>query len=406
MTDEEILKEFPLLAQEDSAYLDNAATSQKPRCVLDAERHYYETSNANPMRGLYPLSVAATEAYEKSRQTVADFIHAKGKEEIIFTRNTTESLNLLAYSYGLSTLKKEDEIVVAISEHHSNMLPWQMVARQTGATIKYLRCNQEGEITPEEMDTVLSPQTKLLAIAHVSNVLGRENPIEALVKRVHGSGGVVVLDVAQSIPHIPIDVQAMDVDFLAFSGHKMFASMGIGVLYGKKALLEAMPPFLTGGEMIETVTLEKVTYAPVPHKFEAGTVNVSGAVGLAAAMDFIHRVGYETMAEKEEMLTARLLEGLSKIPHITVLGSKNPKEHTGIVTFVVEDVHPHDVSEVLEGDKIDVRAGHHCAQPLLKHLGVRAATRASMMFYNNIEEVDKLIASCATIRGKLGYGPT
>lgn len=402
MTEAEIRKEFPLLETDPSIYLDNGATSQKPRCVLEAMERYYKTSNANPMRGLYPLSVVATECYENARQKVADFIHASAKEEIIFTRNASESFNLLAYSYGLSTLTAEDEIVVSIMEHHSNMLPWRMVARQTGATLKYLMCEPDGTFSAEEMDRVFSAKTKLVAITHVSNVLGRINPIDQVVKRTHSSGGVVVLDIAQSIPHMPIDIQRLGVDFAAFSGHKMFAPMGIGVLYGKKHLLDAMPPFLSGGEMIESVTLEGETYAPVPQKFEAGTVNVSGAVGLAAAIDFMEDVGFETMMEREEMLTARLMEGMEKIPHITVLGSKNPKEHCGIVTFVVEGVHPHDVSTALEGDRIDVRAGHHCAQPLLAHLGVRSTTRASMMFYNTIDEIDTLLASMATIRSKLG----
>lgn len=405
MTDAQIRKEFPLLETDPSIYLDNGATSQKPRCVLEAVDRYYRTSNANPMRGLYPLSVAATECYENARKKVGEFIHANSHQEIIFTRNTTESFNLLAYSYGLTKITKEDEIVVSIMEHHSNMLPWQMVAKQTGATIRYLKCEEDGRFSPEELDRVFTPRTKLAAITHVSNVLGRENPISDIVSRVHGSGGVVVLDLAQSIPHMPIDIQKLDVDFAAFSAHKMYAPMGIGVLYGRKELLEEMPPFLSGGEMIESVTLEKVTYAPVPHKFEAGTVNVSGAVGLAAAIDYMNSVGFELMMEREEALTTRLMEGIEKIPHITTLGSKNPKEHCGIVTFVVKDVHPHDVSAVLENDHIDVRAGHHCAQPLLAHLGVRSATRASMMFYNTTEEIDKLLDSMASIRGKLGLNP-
>ncbi len=402
MTEAEIRKEFPLLESDPSIYLDNGATSQKPYCVLEAMEHYYKTSNANPMRGLYPLSVTATQCYENARKKVAEFIHASSSDEIIFTRNTSESFNLLAYSYGLSTLTPEDEIVVSIMEHHSNMLPWRMVARQTGASLKYLMCETDGSFSTEELDRVFSEKTKLVAITHVSNVLGRENPIADIVKRTHSSGGVVVLDIAQSVPHMPIDIQKLDVDFAAFSGHKMFAPMGIGVLYGKKHLLEAMPPFLSGGEMIESVTLEGETYAPIPQKFEAGTVNVSGAVGLAAAIDFMERVGFETMMSREEMLTTRLMEGIKKIPHITVLGSKNPKKHCGIVTFVVEGVHPHDVSTALESDHIDVRAGHHCAQPLLAHLGVRSATRASMMFYNTEEEIDILLASMATIRSKLG----
>lgn len=406
MTIQKIREQFPLFTYDNSIYLDNAATSQKPSCVLDAEKHYYQQQNANPMRGLYPLSIAATDAYENARETVASFINAASSREVIFTRNTTEALNLVAYSYGLSQVKEGDEIVVSVTEHHSNMLPWQMVAQRTGATIHYLMCEEDGTFSTEELDRVFSPKTRLVAMAQVSNVLGRTNPIAEVRKRVRASGGVLVLDVAQSIPHQPVDVQALDADFVAFSGHKMFASMGIGVLYGKKELLELMPPFLSGGEMIESVTLKGVTYAPVPQKFEAGTVNVGGATSLAAAITFMKEMGFSMMAEREEALTAQLMDGLEKNPYIRVLGSSNPKEHSGIVTFVVQDVHPHDVSEILSADGIDVRAGHHCAQPLLAHLGVRSTTRASMMFYNTEEEIQALLNSLETVRGKLGFGTT
>ena len=394
---------FPLLIHNKTAYLDNSATAQKPACVLDAQRYYYEHHNANPMRGLYPLSVESTACYEAARETVQHFLGAKEASEIVFTRNTTEAINLVAYSYGLSKLKQGDELVVSVMEHHSNLLPWQMVARQTGATLRYLFCEQDGSFTKETLDKAFTAQTKLVAITHVSNVLGRINPIDDIVSRAHAVGAVVMLDIAQSVPHLPVDVQALNVDFAAFSGHKLFGPMGIGVLYGKKALLEEMPPFMSGGEMIESVTLEGATYAPVPHKFEAGTVNVADAVGLAAAIDFLNEQGWAYMMQQETALTHRLMEGLSVVPHVHVLGSQKAEEHIGIVTFVIDDVHPHDISAVLEGDGIDVRAGHHCAQPLLAHLGVRSATRASLMFYNTEEEIDKLIASVATVRGKLGF---
>lgn len=397
-------KDFPLLVKEPTIYLDNAATSQKPECVLEAEKEFYVNHNANPLRGFYPLSMEATDIYENARKKVQQFINAKSEREIIFTRNTTESINLVAYSYGLSNIKIGDEIVVSIMEHHSNMLPWQMVARNTGAELKYLECEADGSVSDETIEKVITDKTKLVACGHVSNVLGRVNPIDKIIKRAHDYGAVVVIDAAQSAPHMRIDVSAMDADFLAFSGHKMFGPMGIGVLYGKEKLLNAMPPFLTGGEMIESVTREGAKYAELPHKFEAGTVNAAGAAGLAAAIDFIEKIGFDVMEEREAALTAMAMEGLKAIPHVKILGSENPSEHTGIITFVIDDVHPHDVSAVLEADGIDVRAGHHCAQPLLAHLGVRSATRASIMYYNTEEEIKALIDSVATVRKRIGYG--
>ena len=396
--------DFPLFKDRDVIYLDNAATAQKPACVIEAEKEFYEKHNANPLRGFYPLSLEATDAYEAARQTVQQFIHAASETEIIFTRNTTESLNLVAYSYGLNNLCPEDEIVVSIMEHHSNMLPWQMVARQTGAKLIYLECEKDGSLSEAKLDEAFSDKTRLVAITQVSNVLGRPTPVEEIVRRARKSNAVVVLDAAQSSPHMPIDVQKLDVDFLAFSGHKLMGPMGIGVLYGKKKLLKAMPPFLTGGEMIDSVTRDGAKYAELPHKFEAGTVNAAGAVGLAAAIDYINKIGFETMQERELTLTKRALEGLKTIPKVHVLGSELAEEHTGILTFTIEDVHPHDVSAVLESDGVAVRAGHHCAQPLLEYLGVRSATRASLMFYNTEEEVDALVKSVAGVRRRMGYG--
>ncbi len=397
-------KDFPLFKDRDVIYLDNAATAQKPACVIEAEKEFYEKHNANPLRGFYPLSLEATDAYEAARKTVQHFIHAASETEIIFTRNTTESLNLVAYSYGLNNLCPEDEIVVSIMEHHSNMLPWQMVARQTGAKLIYLECEKDGSLSEAKLDEAFSDKTRLVAITQVSNVLGRPTPVEEIVRRARKSNAVVVLDAAQSSPHMPIDVQKLDVDFLAFSGHKLMGPMGIGVLYGKKKLLKAMPPFLTGGEMIDSVTREGAKYAELPHKFEAGTVNAAGAVGLAAAIDYINKIGFETMQERERALTKRALEGLKAILKVHVLGSELAEEHTGILTFTIEDVHPHDVSAVLESDGVAVRAGHHCAQPLLEYLGVRSATRASLMFYNTEEEVDALVKSVAGVRRRMGYG--
>ena len=397
-------KDFPLLMAQDIAYLDNAATAQRPQCVLDAVRRFYCEQNANPLRGLYPLSIAATDAYENAREAVRRFLNAKSTAEIVFTRNTTEGLNLVAYSYGLSHIRAGDEVVVSILEHHSDLLPWQMVCRQTGASLKFLDCEPDGSLDLNKAEALITDRTKLVAVTHVSNVIGRANPIRQLADMAHKHGAVLVVDGAQSTPHIPVDVQALDADFLAFSGHKVYGPMGIGVLYGKRALLEEMPPFLTGGEMIESVSREGAVFAELPHKFEAGTVNAAGAAGLHAAIDYVQSVGFEAMHRQELALTQRTLAGMADMPHIHVIGSDKPEEHNGIVTFTVEGVHPHDVSEILAGDGVDVRAGHHCAQPLLQHLGYSATVRASFAFYNTEEEVDRLLQSLSTIRERMGYG--
>ena len=328
MTASDYRKDFPLLQNEDTIYIDNAATAQRPQAVLDAVKVFYETENANPLRGFYPLSLKATESCENARATVRDFIHATSKKEIIFTRNTTEGLNLVAYSYGLSHLKAGDEIAVTIMEHHSNLLPWQMVARQTGAVLKFMECETDGTLTDETIQSMINEKTKLVAVAQVSNVLGCVNPIEKIVARAHEVGAVVVMDGAQSVPHMPVDVQKLDVDFMAFSGHKLMGPMGIGVLYGKKALLEEMPPFLTGGEMIDSVTREGAVFAELPYKFEAGTVNAAGAAGLAAAIDYLNQVSFDFIQEQELALTQRAMEGLAKVPYVHVMGSEDPANHT------------------------------------------------------------------------------
>lgn len=397
-------KDFPLLMAQDIAYLDNAATAQRPQCVLDAVNRFYCEQNANPLRGLYPLSVAATDAYENARAAVRRFLNAKSTSEIVFTRNTTEGLNLAAYSYGLSHIRAGDEVVVSILEHHSDLLPWQMVCRQTGAALKFLECEPDGSLDLNRAEAVITDKTKLVAVTHVSNVIGRVNPIRQLAGIAHRHGAVIVVDGAQSTPHIPVDVQALDADFLAFSGHKVYGPMGIGVLYGKRALLEEMPPFLTGGEMIESVTREGAVFAELPHKFEAGTVNAAGAAGLRAAIEYVESVGFDAMHRQELALTQRTLAGMADMPHIHVLGSDRAEDHNGIVTFTVEGVHPHDVSEILACDGVDVRAGHHCAQPLLQHLGYSATVRASFAFYNTENEVDRLLQSLSTIRERMGYG--
>lgn len=396
--------DFPLLMQNKIIYIDNAATSQRPQCVIDAEGDFYKNYNANPLRGLYSLSVEATEVYENAREAVRKFIGAEKSNEIIFTRNTTESLNLVAYSYGISNVKKGDEIVVSIMEHHSDLLPWQMVAKTCGAELKFIECAKDGSIDLEKVKELITSRTKIVAMTQVSNVLGREYPVKEIAKLAHEKGAVMVVDGAQSTPHMRVDVTDLDADFFAFSGHKLLAPMGIGVLYGKEELLEKMPPFLSGGEMIDSVTRTSAVYAELPHKFEAGTVNAAGAAGLKAAIDYIEKVGFDYIGEREIALASRAIEKMKKIPHVNIIGSENADEHTGIVTFTIDNVHPHDISEILAADGIAVRAGHHCAQPLLTHLGLNSTARASFAFYNTEDEVDKFTDSVATIRGRMGYG--
>ena len=397
-------KDFPLLMAQDIAYLDNAATAQRPQCVLDAVNRFYCEQNANPLRGLYPLSVAATDAYENARAAVRRFLNAGSTSEIVFTRNTTEGLNLAAYSCGLSHIRAGDEVVVSILEHHSDLLPWQMVCRQTGAALKFLECEPDGSLDLNKAEAVITDKTKLVAVTHVSNVIGRVNPIRQLADIAHRHGAVIVVDGAQSTPHIPVDVQALDADFLAFSGHKVYGPMGIGVLYGREELLDAMPPFLTGGEMIESVTREGAVFAELPHKFEAGTVNAADAVGLQAAIEYVKSVGFEQMHRQEVALTRRAMDGIRGIPSVHVLGSENPEEHCGIITFTVDGVHPHDISEILASDGVAIRAGHHCAQPLLAYLKHPSTARASLAFYNTEAEIDRLLDSLSTLRERMGYG--
>lgn len=396
--------DFPLLKSQDIAYLDNAATAQRPQCVLDAIARFYRTENANPLRGLYPLSVAATESYEGAREAVRAFINAKSSREIVFTRNTTESLNLLAYSYGLSHVKAGDEVLVSVMEHHSDLLPWQMVCRNTGATLKFMECEPDGSLDLNKVEALITDKTKIVACTQVSNVLGRVYPIREIAALAHKVGAVMVVDGAQSTPHIPVDVEALGADFFAFSGHKLYGPMGIGVLYGREELLNDMPPFLTGGEMIESVTREGAVFAELPQKFEAGTVNAAGAVGLHAAIDYVNRIGFAEIHRQEAALTRRALDGIRNIPCVHVLGSDDPEEHCGIVTFTVDGVHPHDISEILASDGVAIRAGHHCAQPLHAYLGRPSTARASLAFYNTEADIDRLLDSISTLRERMGYG--
>jgi len=385
-------------------YFDTAATAQRPYLVLDAMSHFYATANANPLRGLYNLSERATYAYEDARSTVAKFINAPEAESIIFTRNTTESLNLVAYSYGLSHIKAGDEICITIMEHHSNILPWQMVCRQTGAKLVFLECDKNtGVISDEEIKSKINSNTKIVSCVHVSNVLGIENPIKKLSAAAHAVGAVMIVDGAQSSPHIPVDVQDLGADFFAMSGHKLCGPMGIGALYGRKDLLEEMPPFLSGGEMIEYVTRESATYAEVPHKFEAGTVSAGDAVGMAAAIRYINSVGLDTIAKHDTELCVRLMEGMKKIPHIHFVGTDDGTKRNGMVTFTVDGVHPHDIASLLSDEKIAIRAGHHCAQPLQQYLGINASARASLYFYNTEEEVDFFLSKVAKLREWSGF---
>ncbi len=397
-------KDFDILNSGDYVYFDNAATSQRPNQVLDAISNFYRTANANPLRGLYDWSIAATDMYEDSRRVVADFIGAATPEEIIFTRNTSESLNLVAYSYGLDNVSEGDEVVISVMEHHSNILPWQMVCRKKNAKLVYLEPDEEGVISKEEYESKITDRTKVVAIGHVSNVMGVTNPVKEIVAYAKSKGAIVVVDGAQSTPHMKVNVQDLGADFFAFSGHKMLGPMGIGVLYGRKELLENMSPFLTGGEMIEYVTRTDATYAELPHKFEAGTVNASGAVGLAEAIRYLQNVGFEAIEAQEQKLTALLMEGMSKLPYIKIYGSKDPKKHCGIVTFTIDGVHPHDISSVLNDDHVCIRAGHHCAQPLMQFIGEGSTARASLYFYNTEEEVKIFLEKLAKVREVMGYG--
>lgn len=397
-------KDFPLLAATDVAYLDNSATSQRPACVIEAERDFYLKHNANPLRGLYQLAMEATDAYENARIAVQKFINAKSEQEIIFTRNTTESLNLVAYSYALSVLQPGDEIVTTIMEHHSNMLPWRMAAAKTGAVVKYIDCDAEGYISDATLAEAITAKTKIVAMAQVGNVLGRLNPVEKAIELAHAVGAVVVVDAAQSAPHMPVDVQKLDADFVAFSGHKMFGPMGIGVLYGKKKLLNKMPPYCYGGEMITWVSRDTQEYAPLPHKFEAGTVNAAGAVGLHAAIDYMNSIGFEVMEAREAALTKLCFEGMQKLEGINIIGSQKWEEHKGIITFTIDGVHPHDIAAIMDADGVNIRAGNHCAQPLLDHLHCGATARASLAFYNTEADVQKFLTCLGSIRERMGYG--
>lgn len=399
----EIRADFPLI-NEKTVYFDNAATTQRPAAVTAAIKEFYDNYNANPLRGLYDLSALATEMYGKARTACAAFINAKCAREIIFTRNTTESINLAAYSLGELLIGEGDNIVISVSEHHSNLLPWQRVARQKKANLVFMEPDMTGLLSLDEIKSKIDLKTKIVSIGHVSNVWGRTNPIKEIVEAAHKVGAVVVVDGAQAAPHMKVDVRELDVDFYAFSGHKMLGPMGIGCLYGKLDLLDKMPPFLMGGEMIEYVTRTDATFAEIPHKFEAGTVNAADAYALNTAIGYINEIGFDYIENHEKQLTARVMEGLSKDPYVTVYGSPDPEEHCGIVTFNLEGVHPHDLASVLNDDGICIRAGHHCAQPLMQFMGVGSTARLSLYMYNTDEEVDFFLEKLSNVRNLMGYG--
>lgn len=384
-------KDFPIFENKDITYLDSGATTQKPTSVLEAIEKFYKNENANPHRGAYGLSIEATEIYENTRDKIAKFINAKHREEIIFSKNASESLNLIAYSYGLDNLKKDDEIVLSIMEHHSNLVPWQMVAKKTESKLNYMYINDNFEISDEEIENKITDKTKIVGITHVSNVLGTINNIEKIIKYAHKKGAIVVVDGSQSIPHMEIDVQKLDADFFVFSGHKMLAPLGIGILYGKREILNKMNPFLMGGDMIEYVYEQETTFAPLPNKFEAGTQNVEGVIGLGAAIDYIKNIGYNKIQEIEKEVTSYARQELSKLEYLTLYLTPNEEKHSSVISFNIKGVHPHDVASILDSENVCVRSGNHCAQPLLRSMGIDSTCRASFYIYNTKEDVDKLV---------------
>ena len=401
--DQDFRKDFPLLANtmngKPLVYLDNGATTQKPESVIQAMCGYYGGCNANPHRGAYELSVQATDIYENARKRTQQFIHAASSQEIIFTKNATEALNLVAYSYGLANIQAGDEIVITIAEHHSNLVPWQQVARAKGAVLRYIYLEEDGNLSQKDIEEKITPKTKIVAVTQVSNVLGLVNPVADIARRAHSVGAVCVVDGSQSVAHMAVDVQAIDADFFAFSGHKLLSPMGIGVLYGREKLLDAMPPFLTGGDMIEYVEEQSTTFAELPAKFEAGTQNVGGAAGLTAAIDYLEKFTFGRIERIEKELVDYALPQLRELPYIELYGCDSRQDNkTGIITFNVKDVHPHDVATILDAEGVAVRAGHHCAQPLMKYLGQNATCRASFYLYNTKEDVDRWIDALKKVR--------
>ncbi len=389
--------DFPLFRNNPSlVYLDSASTTQKPACVIDAETHFYENNYANVHRGIYQLSESATVAYENVRQKAADFIHAKHPHEIIFTKGTTESINLVAQSFGLSHIKAGDEIILSVMEHHSNIVPWQQVCERVGATLKIIPLNHCGELDVDFYQNALSEKTKMVALAHSSNVLGTINPIKKIIALAHEKNIPVLLDGAQAIAHIPVDVQDLDCDFYAFSAHKLYGPSGVGILYGKTSYLEKMPPYQTGGTMIRQVTFEKTEFTVLPYKFEAGTPNIAGVIGLGAAIDYVKKIGFEKIQLHENKLLMYATQKLSAIDGLKIYGTSNHK--SAVISFTLDCAHAHDVATILDQSNIAVRAGHHCAMPLMDYLGVPALTRVSFGIYNDFSDTDKLIIGLKNVR--------
>ena len=397
---DQVRADFPILHQEVNGkslvYLDNAATSQKPLAVLNTLQDYYQQYNSNVHRGVHTLSAKATDAYEGARDKIASFVNAASRQEIVYTRNASEAINLVAYSWGLSNLQQGDEIILSVMEHHSNLIPWQLVAQKTGAVLKFVELTPEGAFDLEHFKTLISDQTKLVSTVHVSNTLGCINPVKEITAIAHQHGAKVLIDACQSVPHMAVNVQAIDCDWLVASGHKMCAPTGIGFLYGKLDLLRSMPPFLGGGEMIADVFLDHATYADLPHKFEAGTPAIAEAIALGAAVDYLTGIGMDKIHAYEAELTAYLFQQLQQIPEITVYGPQPTNEGEGraaLAAFTAGDVHPHDLSTILDQAGVAIRAGHHCTQPLHRYLKVQSTARASLYFYNTREEIDAFIVA-------------
>jgi cysteine desulfurase/selenocysteine lyase len=377
-------------------YLDSAATAQKPLAVIEAIRKFYEVDCANIHRGVHELSQRSTAAYEETRSKAKRFLNARAKNEVIFVRGTTEGINLVASSWGRKNVKEGDEIVISALEHHSNIVPWQMLCEEKGAKLRVIPMNDRGELLLEEYEKLLGPRTRMVAVGHISNALGTVNPVRQIVEMAHRAGALALIDGAQAAPHLKIDVQALDADFYAFSGHKVFGPTGTGILYGKARLLNAMPPYQGGGDMIKTVTFEKTTYADLPYKFEAGTPNIAGGIGLGAAFDYVTRIGLDKIAAYEHELLVYGAEVLSRIPGLRIIGTARDK--AAVLSFVIDGIHPHDIGTVLDRQGIAVRTGHHCAQPVMDRFGVPATTRASLAFYNTVAEIDALAAGLAKVK--------
>lgn len=390
-----IRSDFPILDRQVHGkpliFLDSAASSQKPLSVIEAMDFYYRNTHANVHRGVHTLSEEATAQYEDARKRIGKFINAKSSREVIFTRNTTESINLVAYTWGRTNIRSGDEILIAESEHHSNIVPWQLLAKETGAVIKYIPVNVKGYLDLGALDSLLTAKTKLVTLAHMSNVLGTIYPIDEVIKRAKSAGAMVLIDGAQSVPHLPTDVQAIGADFLAFSGHKMCGPTGIGVLWGRRELLEAMPPFMGGGDMIRKVTFESAEWNELPYKFEAGTPAIAEAIGLGAAVDYLSALGMDAVRAHEKEIIAYALDRLSEVPGLALIGPDDPDQRGGVATFMLDDIHPHDIAAVLDEEGIAIRAGHHCAMPLHQKLNIPASARASFYVYSTQQEVDRLV---------------